>query len=110
MLSLIYATFAYATSIQFSAARFNSDAELTTIYSRTRPSRIAGVTAALLRLTLPMHCLVTAVFWPLIYPRAERSRTSDTVYLILAHGVTLVCLLGEGLLSRIHFDRSALIL
>ena len=53
-----------------------------------------------------MHLIVTSIFWPLVYPTANKTfGMFDEVYFILAHGLTLMALIFEVFFSKIQFDR-----
>ncbi|CAL6090860.1 Transmembrane_domain-containing protein [Hexamita inflata] len=107
MLSTVYSVLAFLTSYFFTMPKFYSDASLTKVYNRTRPSKLAYVTQQLLRLTVPMHFIVSSVFWPLVFPTATRDHGNyDLIYFVFSHGLTLFLLLIESFFSQVVFNRS----
>lgn len=53
-----------------------------------------------------MHFIVTSVFWPLVFPTANRNHGSyDIIYFMFSHGLTLFFLLIEAFFSQIEFNR-----
>ena len=51
----------------------------------------------MLSATLPMHLIVTPVFWILVFKHSIKESFLDYVYFILAHGVTLGFLLFDAI-------------
>lgn len=67
MLSSAYSLAAFLTSYFYALPKFYQDASLTKVNKRTKKSRLATLATRLLQLTLPMHIIVTVVFWNLVY-------------------------------------------
>ncbi|KAH0574170.1 Transmembrane domain-containing protein [Spironucleus salmonicida] len=109
MMSTVYATFALLSSYYFARPKFYNDASLTKVFVRSRPSKLAHATQILLQLTLPLHGIVTSVFWPLVFPEADTSHGGfDYTYFLLSHGTTLFLLILETLFNKVQFDRKIL--
>lgn len=62
---------------------------------KDRPSRLASFLYQFLSFIGPVHVIVTATYWPFCWKHAKKSTWQDLVYIVCAHGVTLVLLYIE---------------
>eukprot|EP00703_Trepomonas_sp_PC1_P002882 JAP93724.1 Transmembrane domain-containing protein [Trepomonas sp. PC1] len=111
ILSFLYSIFALISSYQFTMPKFYETTTLTKVYLRQKPSLVAYITQQLQRLSTTMHFVVTFVFWPFVWPTANKDHGMvDIVYFVSAHGLTLAMLLIEGFVSKVQYNWSNLIL
>eukprot|EP00768_Dysnectes_brevis_P002228 gnl/Dysnectes_brevis/1718_a1953_2227.p1 GENE.gnl/Dysnectes_brevis/1718_a1953_2227~~gnl/Dysnectes_brevis/1718_a1953_2227.p1 ORF type:complete len:354 (+),score=105.08 gnl/Dysnectes_brevis/1718_a1953_2227:97-1158(+) len=78
-------------------------------YIRKRPSLQAELMRLSLAVAATLHFIVTAAFWSLVLQEFEVlvHPLLDWSYCVAAHGLTLICIIGELLLSGVLFTRTA---